>query len=45
VVVSCGPVRREVLALMNRASDLLFVLSRRANALAGVDDAPWRPKG
>jgi cob(I)alamin adenosyltransferase len=29
---------------LNRLGDLLFVLARRANMLAGVDDVPWRPR-
>lgn len=28
---------------LNRLSDLLFAMSRRANQLAGVDDVPWTP--
>jgi cob(I)alamin adenosyltransferase len=28
---------------LNRVSDLLFILARRANALAGVDEPLWRP--
>ena len=27
---------------LNRLSDLLFVLARLANRLAGVPDVPWR---
>jgi cob(I)alamin adenosyltransferase len=30
---------------LNRLSDLLFILSRAANALAGVDEPLWRPGG
>jgi cob(I)alamin adenosyltransferase len=30
---------------LNRVSDLLFILARRANALAGVDEPLWRPGG
>lgn len=34
-----------VLTWLNRCSDLLFVLARRANALAGQPDIPWqKPK-
>jgi cob(I)alamin adenosyltransferase len=36
------PVRSELLMFLNRASDLLFVLARRANALAGRTDVPWK---
>jgi cob(I)alamin adenosyltransferase len=31
------------LVYLNRASDLLFILSRAANALAGRDEPLWRP--
>jgi cob(I)alamin adenosyltransferase len=34
-------VRRELLVYLNRLSDLLFVLARRANAISGVPDVPW----
>jgi cob(I)alamin adenosyltransferase len=37
------PVRREVVVYLNRLSDLLFTLARRANHLAGVADVPWVP--
>jgi cob(I)alamin adenosyltransferase len=30
---------------LNRVSDLLFILARRANALAGADEPLWRPGG
>ena len=39
-----APARREVVVYMNRLSDLLFVLARRANAQAGVADVPWSPR-
>ncbi len=39
-----GPVRSEVLVYLNRLSDLLFALARRANAMAGVHDVPWKPR-
>lgn len=39
-----APARREVVIYLNRLSDLLFVLARRANHLAGVSDVPWRPR-
>lgn len=32
------------LIFLNRLSDLLFVLARRANQLAGVDDVEWNGK-
>ncbi len=38
-----SPVRADVLVYLNRLSDLLFVLARRANHDAGVADVPWRP--
>jgi cob(I)alamin adenosyltransferase len=34
-------VRRELLVYLNRLSDLLFVLARRANAISGIPDVPW----
>ena len=34
-----------VLVYLNRLSDLLFILSRTANARAGVDEPLWRPGG
>jgi cob(I)alamin adenosyltransferase len=34
-----------VLVYLNRLSDLLFILSRAANALAGRDEPLWRPGG
>lgn len=37
--------RPEVLVYVNRLSDLLFVLARRANRIAGVEDIPWAPHG
>ncbi len=36
-----GPVRDEPIVYLNRLSDLLFVLARRANHEAGVVDVPW----
>ncbi len=44
LVVDDAPVRREVLVYLNRLSDLLFALARRANVLAGVPDVPWAPR-
>jgi cob(I)alamin adenosyltransferase len=44
-VVSChrrAPVNAPVLAYLNRAADLLFVLARAANHAAGVPDRAWR---
>jgi cob(I)alamin adenosyltransferase len=37
-------VRDEVVHYLNRLSDLLFVLARRANAEAGVGDVLWQPR-
>lgn len=37
------PVAADVLAFVNRLSDLLFVLARWANHLAGIPDAIWPP--
>jgi len=31
-----------VIQYVNRLSDLLFAMARRANQLAGVDDVPWQ---
>jgi cob(I)alamin adenosyltransferase len=39
-----GP-RSEVVVYLNRLSDLLFALARRANADAAVKDVPWAPRG
>jgi cob(I)alamin adenosyltransferase len=36
-----GSLRAEPLVYLNRLSDLLFVLARRANHEAGVADIPW----
>jgi cob(I)alamin adenosyltransferase len=38
------PVRREIVVYLNRLSDLLFALARRANVVAGVPDVPWSPR-
>jgi len=38
-------VRSELVIYLNRASDLLFALARRANAVANVPDVPWAPAG
>ncbi len=35
------PVNPQIAIYLNRLSDLLFVAARRANASAGVPDAPW----
>jgi len=36
--------RAEILVYLNRLSDLLFVLARRANQLAGRTDVLWKPR-
>jgi cob(I)alamin adenosyltransferase len=36
--------RRDLVVYLNRLSDLLFALARRANLLAGVPDVPWNPR-
>ena len=40
-----APARGEVVIYLNRLSDLLFALARRANVIAGVPDVPWQPRG
>jgi cob(I)alamin adenosyltransferase len=37
------PVGHGPLRYMNRLSDLLFAMARRANHDAGVGDVPWVP--
>ena len=37
------PVNAEAIVYLNRLGDLLFVLARRANQLAGVPDVQWPP--
>lgn len=39
-----GGVRTDLLVYLNRVNDLLFVLARRANHMAGVTDVPWEPR-
>ncbi len=36
--------RREIVVYLNRLSDLLFVLARKANHEAKVPDIPWAPR-
>jgi cob(I)alamin adenosyltransferase len=38
-------VRTECIVYLNRLSDLLFTLARRANHLSGVEDVPWIGRG
>jgi cob(I)alamin adenosyltransferase len=33
-----------IVTYLNRVSDLLFAMARRANQLAGVSDVPWTPR-
>ncbi len=39
-----SPVRPEVVIYLNRLSDLLFVLARHENHVAGLSDIPWRSR-
>jgi len=39
------PARSTLVVYLNRLSDLLFTLARRANHVAGVEDVPWAPHG
>jgi len=43
LALSDAPARRELVVYLNRLSDLLFVLARRANVEAKVEDVPWVP--
>ena len=38
------PIGEHVIVYLNRLSDLLFAMARRANQLAGIDDVPWTGK-
>jgi cob(I)alamin adenosyltransferase len=38
-----SPPRGELVVYLNRLSDLLFALARRANVAAGIEDVPWTP--
>jgi cob(I)alamin adenosyltransferase len=38
-------VRGALLIYLNRLADLLFVLAREANRIAGSEDVPWTPRG
>jgi cob(I)alamin adenosyltransferase len=44
LAVDDAPVRPAAIIYLNRLSDLLFALARRANALTRVDDVPWSPR-
>jgi cob(I)alamin adenosyltransferase len=39
------PLSEGVITYLNRLSDLLFTLARWTNALAGLPDVEWRPRG
>lgn len=39
------PARGALVVYLNRLSDLLFVLARRANHVAKIADVPWAPRG
>jgi cob(I)alamin adenosyltransferase len=41
-LLSLPDTRPELLVYLNRLSDLLFVLARKANAAASVSDIPWQ---
>jgi cob(I)alamin adenosyltransferase len=41
--VSAGGVSEGAIVYINRVSDLLFAMARRANKEAGVADVPWTP--
>jgi cob(I)alamin adenosyltransferase len=38
-----APARGDVIIYLNRLSDLLFVLARKANAVTKTPDVPWKP--
>jgi cob(I)alamin adenosyltransferase len=42
IAVATEPVSPDALIYLNRLSDLLFVLARAANAIAGRPDVPWQ---
>jgi cob(I)alamin adenosyltransferase len=44
LAVDDAKARREVVVYLNRLSDLLFALARRANVVAGVADVPWKSR-
>jgi cob(I)alamin adenosyltransferase len=44
LAVDDAKARREVVVYLNRLSDLLFALARRANVVAGVADIPWKSR-
>lgn len=44
-VADTAPVNPDVIRYLNRLSDLLFVLARAANQVAGVEDVRWTVNG
>jgi cob(I)alamin adenosyltransferase len=44
LAIDDAPPRSDVVMYLNRLSDMLFVLSRRANKVASVADVPWIPR-
>ena len=40
-----APARSDLVVYLNRLSDLLFVLARKANKEAKVEDVLWAPRG
>ena len=42
-LAALAPVNAQALAYLNRLSDLLFALARRANVSAGLPEEPWIP--
>jgi cob(I)alamin adenosyltransferase len=44
LAIDDAPARGEIVIYLNRLSDLLFTLARRANAIGGVADVPWEPR-
>jgi cob(I)alamin adenosyltransferase len=45
LAIDDAPVRSDLVVYLNRLSDLLFFLARRANVATGVEDVPWTPRG
>ena len=45
LAMSDAPARGDLVVYLNRLSNLLFALARRANAAVGVADVPWNPRG
>lgn len=45
VVTRITTISPHAVEFINRLSDLLFAMARRANTEAGVADVPWRPGG